>query len=352
MRPATVSDDEILAAGRRLLDAGERINGYTLRREVGEKGMPKRLNDVWQRLNGEAAKSQADQLSELPLEIEEMLQNLNAALLKKTREMAGSIAQHAMRLADRRIAEICAQHEEVCARHEEELEDANSAIEEAEQKAARIQDELLEARQIAEVSQLGRNEAQRETSAALQQVTERDRALQHQEQRMAALETRLQSAIIELATSRAQESQTRVQLDEHKARLDDADNELSASHIREAQAQALLAEQKSQLAEHKDQLHRLQAEHGSLATKANTQRIELASQQEHIRSLKADLQRAEQASEQTRQDLGRQIALHEQARADLDSQLQVLGQQLEHSNRLLDKLNAGIKSKRTNGKTD
>lgn len=354
MRPASVSDEEILAAGQRLRDARIRINGFTLRREVGNTGTPSRLFAVWQRLNGEGTGGQAEQPHELPLEIEEMLESLNTALLKKTREMAGNIAQHAMRLADRRIAEICHQHDAERAAHEEVLEDANKSIEDAEQRVEAIQEELLKAHERAEKLQQERDKAQREAAAAQQQATERERELRHQEQRMAALEARLESSTIALATSRADESQARAQLDECKARLKTAQHDLSTCRAQEAQAQTLLTEQKAQITENKERILHLQREHHAISIEANAQRVDLAAQQELNRSLKSDLQRADQASEQLRQDLGRQTALHEQTRGDLEKQIQVLAQQLEHSNRLLEKMDAKPKTKagRSDAKKD
>ena len=49
MRPTEVSTTAVLDAGRRLLDEGKKVNGWALRRAVGDHGKPERLMDVWQK---------------------------------------------------------------------------------------------------------------------------------------------------------------------------------------------------------------------------------------------------------------------------------------------------------------
>ena len=49
MRPVEVSTADVLDAGRRLLDEGKKVNGWALRRAVGDRGKPERLAEVWQK---------------------------------------------------------------------------------------------------------------------------------------------------------------------------------------------------------------------------------------------------------------------------------------------------------------
>ncbi len=58
MRPTEVTDAEINEAGERLMAAGKRVSGWTLRAALGNRGKPDRLLAVWTRhVAGDAAES-------------------------------------------------------------------------------------------------------------------------------------------------------------------------------------------------------------------------------------------------------------------------------------------------------
>lgn len=47
MRPAEISEDQIIDAGCRLVAEGKTVNGWSLRRALGDRGKPERLAAVW-----------------------------------------------------------------------------------------------------------------------------------------------------------------------------------------------------------------------------------------------------------------------------------------------------------------
>ena len=55
-QPITSTEREIVAAGRALLAAGYSVTGNTLRRQLGQRGAPKRLEAVWERASGAPVK--------------------------------------------------------------------------------------------------------------------------------------------------------------------------------------------------------------------------------------------------------------------------------------------------------
>ena len=83
MRPAEVTDSEILEAGYRLLADGKKINGWSLRAAVGNRGKPERLAEVWARAEAESVPPPAPQPEPtvLPPGVAEMADEARATLI-------------------------------------------------------------------------------------------------------------------------------------------------------------------------------------------------------------------------------------------------------------------------------
>lgn len=60
-RPASVLDDEVVEAGRALEAAGKAVNGWSLRRQLGDRGKPDRLEQVWREHVASGAAPEVDE---------------------------------------------------------------------------------------------------------------------------------------------------------------------------------------------------------------------------------------------------------------------------------------------------
>lgn len=85
MRPAEVSPDQVREAGQRLLAGGKRVNGWSLRRALGDRGRPDRLMAVWEQERDVAASQDAPQPDAAPVSlppgIAEMAEQARTALV-------------------------------------------------------------------------------------------------------------------------------------------------------------------------------------------------------------------------------------------------------------------------------
>lgn len=68
MRPAEVSDEQIIEAGLALKAAGRNVTGFALRQRIGG-GNPTRLRAVWTEYVASTEVIQAEPVAELPVEI-------------------------------------------------------------------------------------------------------------------------------------------------------------------------------------------------------------------------------------------------------------------------------------------
>jgi hypothetical protein len=55
MRPAEVTDEQIIEAGRRIQAEGKAVNGWSLRAFLGNKGKPQRNMAIWEKCLAESA---------------------------------------------------------------------------------------------------------------------------------------------------------------------------------------------------------------------------------------------------------------------------------------------------------
>src|SRR5437763_6179014 len=84
MRPSEVSETEILEAAQRLVADGKRVNGWSLRRAVGDRGKAERLFEVWERAQAvepQPVQEPASDLLALPPGVAEAADNGRSALV-------------------------------------------------------------------------------------------------------------------------------------------------------------------------------------------------------------------------------------------------------------------------------
>jgi len=132
MRPAEFAESEILEAGKKVEAAGKRVTGYAIRRELGG-GDQKRLFSVWNSHFEQGAVEPA-QLYELPVEMEDVLNRLTGELGAQVRAMAVRLNTHAVKAAERQVAEITREYRELKELNEAEQKDASLIITELEEQ--------------------------------------------------------------------------------------------------------------------------------------------------------------------------------------------------------------------------
>ena len=169
MRPAEVSTQEVVEAGRTLLGAGKKPTGWALRRTLGDRGRPDRLIEIWN-------SAVADGSSDRPDEIDPLSDLLHPAVDRLMEKAQTDVSASIGRI----VAHVCKQTQDFLttryrdeltsigkqrANVEAELADATISVHESDKKRAEIQtsfEELyskhaLAQREIAEVTERARN---------------------------------------------------------------------------------------------------------------------------------------------------------------------------------------------------
>lgn len=132
MRPVEFSEDKILEAGKKIDASGKRVTGYALRRALGG-GDQKRLFSVWNNQNGQGDVEPANSC-ELPVEMEDSLQQLVDEFGGQIRAMADRLNTHAVKAAERQVAEVTREYQELKEQSEAEQQDASLIITELEEQ--------------------------------------------------------------------------------------------------------------------------------------------------------------------------------------------------------------------------
>ncbi|WP_445370057.1 DNA-binding protein (plasmid) [Methylomonas sp. HW2-6] len=130
-RPADITDDQIIEAGKALTKANRNVTGFALRKLTGG-GDPKRLKEVWDRHNAAQAVTNSEPVVELPLEVAESLAVLTKGLVDKINVLALELNDRAVKTQERRVADVLRAAREQQAQSERELADASQAVDELE----------------------------------------------------------------------------------------------------------------------------------------------------------------------------------------------------------------------------
>lgn len=143
MRPAEVADEQVIAAGKALQEAGQSVTGYALRRKVGGVGSAARLAAIW-------AKHQATQqaqpapLADLPVEVAEQLGAITKELGDRLATLTHGLYDKAVRAAERRVTDLIRTVEETRGQAEREIADADQAVSELETSLEQTREALAD----------------------------------------------------------------------------------------------------------------------------------------------------------------------------------------------------------------
>jgi len=101
MRPAEFTQEQIVAAGHALRDAGRNVTGFALRQRVGG-GTPNRLKQVWDEFLASQSTARAQPVAELPVEIAEEMAAVTRAPSERIAALAIELNDKAVKAAERR----------------------------------------------------------------------------------------------------------------------------------------------------------------------------------------------------------------------------------------------------------
>ena len=131
MRPAEFEDEQIIEAAKRLLSEGRRVTGFALRKEVGG-GNPSRLVRVWEDYRQTQEVVESEPVQDLPVEVEEALNEMTGAFLEQVRSLALNLNNRAVKTAERRVADVMKSAKEQQESAEAELIDAATTVDDLE----------------------------------------------------------------------------------------------------------------------------------------------------------------------------------------------------------------------------
>ncbi|SDB74433.1 DNA-binding protein [Belnapia rosea] len=144
MRPPLVTESEVLEAARRVRARGKEINGWSIRRELGDRGNPRRLLTVWT-AKGDAAPPAAEPVDtvSLPAPLLELVAAAQTALTTELDTIVCTIHRHAREDADatfRRITDDLQASEQ---RIKEQLDLAEASVDATETEMDRRGDAIV-----------------------------------------------------------------------------------------------------------------------------------------------------------------------------------------------------------------
>lgn len=126
MRPAEITNDQIIEAGKALQAEGRRVTGFALRQRAGG-GNPSRLRQIWDEYaQGHA---EAEPAPELPAEVAEGLASAREVLAEQLAELVGRLHGQAVLAAERRVTEAVRAAGEQREMAEREMADAAKMVE-------------------------------------------------------------------------------------------------------------------------------------------------------------------------------------------------------------------------------
>lgn len=138
-RPAEYNDDQVIAAGHKLQEAGRRVTGYALRREVGG-GDPNRHIRTWRAYVQQQEVVESEPVQDLPVEVEEALKEVTTGLSEQLNAMTVRLNTMAVQTAERRVSDVMASARETQEQAEAELADAAATVEDLERQLDSVQE--------------------------------------------------------------------------------------------------------------------------------------------------------------------------------------------------------------------
>lgn len=145
MRPPEIEDDKIIEAGKQLLEDSRRVTGFALRKVVGG-GNPSRLVRVWEEYRRSQEVVDSEPVQELPMEVEEALNEMTGSFLEQVRNLAQNLNTRAVKTAERRVADVMRSAKEQQENAEAELVDAAATVEDLEEQLGSVRAEGIKSR--------------------------------------------------------------------------------------------------------------------------------------------------------------------------------------------------------------
>lgn len=219
MRPALVTDLEVVEAGRRVRARGEEINGWSIRREVGDRGNPRRLLAVWTAQGDTTPPVQAEPADtiSLPAPLLELLAAARTTLTTELDTIVRTIHRHAREDADATYRRVTGELQASQKRISSELDLAEASVDATEAELDRrggviaaLESEVGEARvQIAGLMERERQaldhaqEADTQIAALQEERASLTRGTQIAREAQAAAEARVAAMVDEVGHLRA-----------------------------------------------------------------------------------------------------------------------------------------------------
>lgn len=320
MRPALVTDVEVVEAARRVRARGEEINGWSIRREVGDRGNPRRLLAVWTAKGDVTPLAQAEPADtvSLPAPLLELLAAARVTLGTELDTIVRTIHRHAREDADAAYRRITDDLQASQKRISSELDLAEASVDATEAELDRrggaiatLESEVGEARvQIA-----GLTERERQALNRAQEADAHIAALQAERDglTMAAQIAREGQAVAE-----AQAAAIRDEVSHLRAALERAEN-VRQAEVGRATAELAAARQQIEDARTAHQADLTAARQEAAAAQAS-ERTLYAQQERMLTELAAERTERRQA-ETVLQATQREAAATEQRNAALRAEL-------------------------------
>src|SRR4051812_40594659 len=143
MRPALVTDAEVVEAARRIRARGEEINGWSIRREVGDRGNTRRLLAIWKEQGDAAPPTKAKEVTgDLPAPLLELVAAGRTTLLTELDTIVRRIHCHAREDADSTFRRITDELQTSERRIRSELDLAEASVDATEDELDRRGDAI------------------------------------------------------------------------------------------------------------------------------------------------------------------------------------------------------------------
>lgn len=213
MRPATFTDDQIIDAGKFLLENGRSITGFALRQKIGG-GNPNRLKQVW---DEHLAKRDIGSSEELPDEVADAVARINQVIGDQLDGLAIELNDAAVSAADQRVQEVLRTAEEERDQFARELNDASQTVDGLETKVEELGQQLseLQSHSQAQAIELATTKVKAESA---EQAHQEQRKLSAQEalrvaERLTKIEAERDAARNEAASAREDAAKLRGQVE-------------------------------------------------------------------------------------------------------------------------------------------
>lgn len=193
MKPATYTDEEIIAAGEKLLTDGKRVSPFAIRNAIGG-GNPARIKKIWEEHQDTAIEGQiVTEQVELPTEFAETLEAMKTGLDDLARRLYG----RAQEIAESRVRETITAAKQAKETAEAEVAEAMEAVTKLDQETDQLQQELTTTKEESR-KQAAENARLQERLATLTQENQRQQqALQDKkklQEQLIALQTKFEVA--------------------------------------------------------------------------------------------------------------------------------------------------------------